>query len=130
MKTAIVYNQSTQQEPIINFTSDDKILSRSKLSDEGDHGYIPDDDDDDDDNDGDSNNQLDIRQFKAPSKATSAANKKIVSKEVIDFILRTLIDIGSYEEKAATHGGNTVILIDGISRLIDITCGEDNIENR
>ena len=90
-------------------------------------GYVPESDDDKSDLD---NLTVSKNSISETYSKTSIIKKKVTNKDILDFVVHVLVDIEHSEQNPLSVEGDTAILIDGISRLLDLAKGDENRENR
>ena len=56
--------------------------------------------------------------------------KKIINRDILDFVVHVLVDIKHSERNPLSPNNDSSILIDGISRLLDLAKGNENTGNR
>ena len=100
-----------------------KSVSRCNSFPETDSGYTPDIDED-----------SDVNTRKLAQHSVSETGRRIenqiVNKDIVDFVLRMLVNKEGSTQALISIKGGKEILIDGISRLLDLSKGDENIENR
>ena len=90
-------------------------------------GYIPDIDSDS------SQNELELLQSTTLEKTLMARvipKKNIANKDILDLVVRVLVDVGDAKSNLMSIKEGPIILIDGLSRLLGLIAEEQNEGNR